>query len=196
MLQRSKDFLTRNKLWPLLDVLVFIIITLVFHKLWWLFYHQIIAVPLFAAIAEWLAHAVYLSSAWMDIHIFRMDIKLYEGNFIQFTINGHGMIINETCSGFKQMYQVLILFLLFPGPWKQKLWYIPMGMVAMFLVNIIRIVGLSFAMIYWTEQWDFIHMWVLRPVYYVVLFILWVIWVEKFGGTKRYALSKNSKQGA
>jgi hypothetical protein len=61
-----------------------------------------------------------------------------------------------------------------------------MGMFSMFLVNVLRIVGLSFAMIYWPAQWDFIHLWILRPFYYVVIFILWVVWVEKFGGMKRY----------
>jgi exosortase/archaeosortase family protein len=58
--------------------------------------------------------------------------------------------------------------------------------LAMYLFNIIRIVTLSFAMLYWPEHWDFIHMWLLRPVYYLIIFILWVAWVEKFGGMKRY----------
>jgi exosortase/archaeosortase family protein len=107
-------------------------------------------------------------------------------NVIHFNANHHAMNVNESCSGFKQMWQVLVLFLFFPGPWKHKLWFIPMGMFSMFLVNVLRIVGLSFAMIYWPEQWDFIHLWILRPFYYVVIFILWVLWVEKVGGMKRY----------
>ncbi len=41
-------------------------------------------------------------------------------------------------------------------------------------------------MLYWPENWDFIHLWVLRPIYYVAIFILWVIWVEKFGSLKKY----------
>lgn len=190
MLEKTKEFLTRKRLWPLADVLVFVVITWGFHELWWMFFPQIMAVPLFVGIADWLANAVYLASAWVDVHVFRMDVLLFEKNVIHFVTNSRGIVINETCSGFKQMYQVLVLFLLFPGPWKHKLWYIPMGIAAMFLINIARVVGLSFTMIYWPAQWDFIHLWVLRPFYYLVLFLLWVIWVEKFGGTKKFALGK------
>ena len=186
MLNKAKDFLNHNRLWPLVDVLIFVVITLGFHKLWWMFNSQIAGIASFAVIANWLAGTIYAASAWLDAHVFGMDITLYEVNGIRFNNNNTAIYVNESCSGFKQMWQVLVLFLLFPGPWKTKLWYIPMGMAAMFLFNIVRIVALSFAMIYWPEHWDFIHMWVLRPVYYLIIFILWVIWVEKFGGMKRY----------
>jgi exosortase/archaeosortase family protein len=186
MLNKAKEFLDHNRLWPLLDVLIFVVITLGFHKLWWAFSEQIYSLDSFIAIANWLAASIYNASAWLDAYVFRMDITLYEVNGIRFNSNNRAIFVNESCSGFKQMWQVFVLFLLFPGPWKYKLWYIPMGMLSMYLFNIIRIVALSFAMIYWPEHWDFIHMWLLRPVYYLIIFILWVIWVEKFGGMKRY----------
>ena len=186
MFKSIKEFLTHKKLWPLVDVLLFAIITYGFHVLWWSFFVHIINATGINAVAGWLAHSVFVASAWLDENVFRMDIALYANNTILFKSNYRAIEVNESCSGFKQMWQVLVLFLLFPGPWKQKLWFIPMGMLSMFLVNIIRIVCLSFAMIYWPQYWDFIHLWVLRPVYYLVIFILWVVWVEKYGGIKRY----------
>lgn len=186
MLNKAKLFLNHNRLWPIVDVLIFVVITLGFHQLWWAFHKQIAGIESFTAIANWLAAIIYSASAWIDAHILGMDITLYEVNGIRFNSNNTAIYVNESCSGFKQMWQVLVLFLFFPGPWKTKLWYIPMGMLSMFLFNIIRIVALSGAMIQWPEHWDFIHMWVLRPVYYLIIFILWVIWVEKFGGMKRY----------
>lgn len=186
MLNKIKSYLTRNRLWPIIDVLLFVIITWGFHIFWWSFYQHIYGISSFAAIADWLAEAVYIISAWIDAHIMRMDIVLYWKNLIHFNANNTGIVINESCSGFKQMWQVVVLFLLFPGPWKHKLWFIPAGMFAMFVTNIIRVVLLSVVMIHWPEHWDFIHLWVLRPFYYVVIFALWVWWVEKFGGMKRY----------
>ncbi len=41
-----------------------------------------------------------------------------------FSNNGY-VGVNESCSGLKQFYQIAVLFILFPGPWKHKLWYIP-----------------------------------------------------------------------
>ncbi len=186
MLSKIKDFLNRKRLWPLVDVLLFVVITLGFHKLWWAYSAHIYSIPSFTAIANWLAASIYGASVWLDANVFRMNITLFEVNGIHFNVNNTAIYVNESCSGFKQMWQVLVLFLFFPGPWKYKLWYIPMGMLSMYLFNIIRIVALSFAMIHWPAQWDFIHMWLLRPVYYLIIFILWVIWVEKFGGMKRY----------
>jgi exosortase/archaeosortase family protein len=115
-----------------------------------------------------------------------MKIELYPTNVIYFVTNNRAIEINENCSGFKQLWQVLILFLLFPGPWKQKIWFIPLGMALMLVFNIFRVVGLSYSMIHWPQHWDIIHLWILRPIYYFIIFMLWVFWVEKFGGIKRY----------
>jgi exosortase/archaeosortase family protein len=69
---------------------------------------------------------------------------------------------------------------LFPGPWKKKLWYIPIGLIVIHLTNIFRIIALSVIVMEWPQYWTFSHDWILRPFFYVVIFIMWVIWVEKF----------------
>ncbi len=186
MLDKFKNYITRNRLWPIIDVLLFVIITWGFHKLYWTFFSHFISSSGLNSVTDWLAGIVYTSSAWIDAKILGMDMVLYPKNIMHFNASNRAMAINESCSGFKQMWQVLILFLLFPGPWKHKLWFIPAGMLAMLITNIIRVVLLSVTMIHWPQHWDFIHLWVLRPFYYVVIFALWVWWVEKFGGMKRY----------
>jgi len=30
------------------------------------------------------------------------------------------------------------------------------------------------------EYWDFVHDWIVRPFFYVVMFMLWVWWNEKY----------------
>ncbi len=92
------------------------------------------------------------------------------------------LIIDHTCSGLKQFYQAFFLFLLYPGPWKHKAWFIPMAIAMMHLVNVLRIVVLSLAMLHAYHQWDFIHDWVVRPMFYVVLFGLWMWWDQRSGG--------------
>ncbi len=92
------------------------------------------------------------------------------------------LIIDHTCSGLKQFYQAFFLFLLYPGPWKHKAWFIPMAVAVMHLVNVFRIVVLSLVMLHAYHQWDIIHDWVVRPMFYVVLFGLWVWWDQRSGG--------------
>jgi exosortase/archaeosortase family protein len=186
MRNKFSTYISSHGLWPVLDVLLFAVITAGFHKLWWSFNAHFASGDVFRSVTGFLAAAVFDSSAWIDAHILNMDIIKQAENIIHFNANHRAIQINEGCSGFKQMWQVLILFLIFPGPLKHKAWYIPLGILAMFLINIIRIVGLSVVMIHWPQQWDFIHLWVFRPLYYVVIFLMWVWWIERFGGIRRW----------
>lgn len=61
----------------------------------------------------------------------------------------------------------------------KKLWFIPLGVIIVHLTNVIRVVGLAMVMNYWPQHWDFSHDYVFRPLFYVVIFVLWVIWVER-----------------
>lgn len=161
------------------DITLFALITYAFHLIFRYFAAEIMAVPFVSNSATWLAYAVYAVSLWIDQNILGMEIITRPINGLWFT-NGHGILVNNSCSGLKQFYQVIVLFVLFPGPWKHKLWFIPLGFLAMFATNVFRIVLLSEIMAWKPEYFEFCHTWILRPFFYVVLFALWVWWVEKF----------------
>jgi len=173
-------FLKSKKAKPLIDVALFVIITVVIHELWWKYSTAIYSIPGFMSLTGWLAYEVFLVSSWINMHILGIDMQTAPGNTMIFLKNNYSIYINESCSGFKQMIQIIILFVVFPGPWKHKLWFIPACIVSMFLVNVLRVIGLSYAMIWSPEHWDFIHLWIMRPFYYVAIFLMWVIWVEWF----------------
>lgn len=177
---RIIDFAKSKRGTPLVDILVFVIITVLVHKLWWHYSTIIYSLPGFIEITGWLAYKVFLMSSWINMNILCIDMRMAPGNTLVFLKNNSSIFINESCSGFKQMVQIVILFVLFPGPWKHKLWFIPACIVSMFFVNVIRVIGLSYAMIWSPGYWDFIHLWIMRPFYYLAIFIMWVIWVEKF----------------
>jgi len=52
--------------------------------------------------------------------------------------------------------------------------------VIIHLVNVFRISGLSILLLYFPKHWQFTHDYIFRPFFYVVMFLLWVWWVEKF----------------
>jgi exosortase/archaeosortase family protein len=169
----------------LVDVAIFSLIIIIFHYLWWNILGFFRATDFFNAVAGWLAQQVYFGSLWFNVNILGMNITPeHLTNTLWFPdVNGY-ITVNESCSGFKQMYQILFLFILFRGPWKHKLWYIPASMGIMFLVNILRIILLSLVLLHWPAHWDFFHLWVMRPFYYVVIFIEWVVWVEYFANKR------------
>jgi len=166
------------------DVVLFCIITFGFHLLFRYFSHEIMSFGVVRLSSDWLALQVYNISLWINRNVFGILITTSPVNTMWFS-NGGYITVNSSCSGLKQFYQVFVLFVLFPGPWKHKLWFVPLGWVVMFLTNIFRIVSLSFILLWKPAYWDFSHDWILRPFFYVVLFGLWVGWVESFARGKR-----------
>lgn len=174
--QRIKTSLKEQP--ALVNVFLFAAITYGFHWVWKIFEPSIEHSDWYLDLANWFATRAYNVAAWFGLHIFRLDMVLMEPNVMRFPGKG-GIIINETCSGLKQFYQVIVLFVLFPGPWRHKLWYVPAGLLVMYWTNIFRVTALALAMAYVPQHWHFMHDWVLRPFFYVILFALWVIWVER-----------------
>ncbi len=177
--QVLKDFLKNNSF--VLDILLFVTITYVFHKLWWAFAADIKSIKAISQLAEWLAAQVFNQSYFIIHHTYDPGSWHEPVNTIHFSNLGY-ITVNESCSGLKQFYQIVVLFLLFPGPWKHKLWYVPLSIFIMHITNVMRIITLGMVTLWAPEYWQFSHDWILRPFFYVVLFLLWVWWVERFGG--------------
>jgi exosortase/archaeosortase family protein len=174
-------FIKKHHLKPLVDVFLFAVITYGLHLLWWNVIWKSANDGSFLAflpeLADWLAHHIFLQSSWfLDLIGYR---HIAMDNTITFPEIGYVAVL-PSCSGLKQFYQIIFLFLLYPGPWKHKAWYIPASLAVMYLVNVSPIVILSLVLFVWPEHWDFIHMWILRPFFYVVIFAEWVVWNEYF----------------
>ncbi len=179
------------------DVTIFMIILLIFHVLWRTFVRDILSVEFITNSANWLAFQVFIASNWvlevLNVNVTSFDELTISGalkrNVFYYAENNGFVAVNLSCSGLKQFYQWFFLMLLYPGPWKHKLWFIPLGLLVVHLVNIFRIVSMVFVTINIPQHWDFSHDWILRPFFYVVMFLLWVWWNEKF-----YLNAKKNKQ--
>ncbi|MCD4697043.1 MAG: exosortase/archaeosortase family protein [Bacteroidales bacterium] len=182
------EFIKKYHLYAFKDVVIFMAILLVFHALWKIFVTDILSVAFITDSANWLAHQVYVESRWfLDL----VNVKVTA--FDEFSIGGtlrrkvfyyaenNGYVsVNLSCSGLKQFYQWFFLMALYPGPWRHKLWFLPLGLVVVHIVNVFRIIGMVIVTINLPDHWDIIHDYVARPFFYVVMFLLWVWWNEKF----------------
>ncbi len=166
-----------NPLWkPFVDITIFFVIILFFHFLFKSFASFFTNWSFYVSISSWLEVRLYNESTWI-IQNFLYDI-VKEGKTMFFENDGYQRITSG-CSGIKQFYQYFTLILLFPGPWKKKLWFIPMGIFILHITNVFRIVIMSVVLMNLPDYWDFAHDWVLRPFFYVVIFALWWIWNDK-----------------
>lgn len=94
------------------------------------------------------------------------------------------MSIIHDCSGIKQIMQFLLIIILCTGRWWKKIPYFIAGSIVLVLANIFRIYLLTDLYAQNPEQFQFYHDWVARPMMYVVIFLLWIVWVQFFSGKK------------
>jgi exosortase/archaeosortase family protein len=88
--------------------------------------------------------------------------------------------VSPGCTSLKQWMHWIFLIALYPGPRLHKLWYIPFGVIVIHFINLVRITGLGITLKYWPTQFDFAHDYIFKTMFYGVIFLMWVIWVEKF----------------
>jgi exosortase/archaeosortase family protein len=188
LIAQVKAIINKYHLYAFRDVAIFMAILMFFHFLFKIFASDISAMQFFNDSSDWLAEKVFTTSRWilekLNVNVTSFDQLNIDGNvrsrvFYYAENNGY-VSVNHSCSGLKQFYQWIVLMLLYPGPWKHKLWFIPFGLIIIHIVNLFRIVGMTFVTINVPQHWDFIHDYVMRPFFYVVMFALWVWWNEKF----------------
>lgn len=180
--QQLNELIKRNKLEALRGVFIFSLITIGFHFLFKAFAIKIMNTWPVPSIADFTVELLFKNSLWFNTKVLGMNITTVDTTLF---FPDCGFIhINHSCSAIKQFMQWIVLMLLYPGPWKHKLWYIPLGIVILHFTNIFRIVGLSIVLLEWPAYWDWSHDWFFRPFFYVVIFIMWVIWAEYFPGKR------------
>lgn len=178
----------------LVDIFLFILITLIIHygyRFWALQLHYIPIKDIIMSGRSWLSEVLYSQSAWIIENIFNINFTGVAQNKTLYFPNNGFISVNLSCSGFKQILQFVLLMAIYPGPWKHKLWFIPMGIIIIHLTNIFRITGLSVVIVNWPDYWDLSHDYLFRPFFYVVIFSLWVLWVERISNFGKKERQKN-----
>jgi len=181
LLKKANDYVKKHKLSALREVLLFCAITIIVHYLYRYWANDLNYKPLTGivlAIQDFIAQMVISSSHWVLSEILNINTTIINERI--YLPNNGWVGVSIGCSAFKPMVQFLVLMLLFPGPWKKKLWYIPLGFVIIHFTNNIRIISLSLIThhSYSQEFWNFSHDYILRPLFYAVIFTMWVIWIE------------------
>jgi exosortase/archaeosortase family protein len=191
--QFLKSFFTEPQWEKVRGLFWFCFITVIFHILWRFWSGDMQYAPL--------SNSIYMLRTFLVTNVFNESVFLLNQVLhIHVTTEPHVIItaskfritVAESTAGLKQICQFAILILLFPGSWKKKLWFIPLGIIIVHLTNVFRILCFVVIALHWPKQIHYAHDNYLRFIYYVVIFILWVIWVERIKNPK-IKLTKKSK---
>ncbi len=92
-----------------------------------------------------------------------------------------GIMIEEHCLAIPATLIFGFFIAVFQGPWKHKLWFIPLGMIGVQAINFIRLVGLTFLMKHAPARYfDFNHSVTALIFEYGLVFLMIVYWMRKY----------------
>jgi exosortase family protein XrtF len=106
----------------------------------------------------------------------RIDLERYIG--VQ---GGSHLWIGDPCDGIPLFAVFAIFIIAFPGPLRHKLWFIPAGILLIHLLNAIRVAALCIVVTISYDWLNFNHDYTFYIVVYGAIFLLWALWVRRFG---------------
>jgi len=96
-------------------------------------------------------------------------------------INGKPVLrLIEGCNGVSVIILFIAFIIAFKGSLKQTIIYGVLGSLLIYILNIFRIVALTVAMLKYPKYQEFLHQIIFPLFIYGVVFLLWVVWVNKF----------------
>lgn len=92
---------------------------------------------------------------------------------------GSFLWIGDRCDGLSVMVVFALFIVAFPGPWRHKAWYIPLGVGIIHLANVLRVVALCIVVTIDYELLNFQHDYTFQIVVYGLVLLLWFLWVKR-----------------
>jgi exosortase/archaeosortase family protein len=99
--------------------------------------------------------------------------------------NGNAVRIVWACTGIKQAYIFFCIIAFYRGPFKTKLWYIPLGIAVTYLFNIFRISVITGIVYNHFNLFELVHEHIFKYLFYGLIFGMWVLWEEKISRPRK-----------
>ena len=163
---------------PLKGILIFLLLSVVIIGGWKLLrlddllYSPLLPIQKFlislqAPATYWVVNKIFLVPA-----SFHVDTIMFK--------NGQALQEQPLCTALKQVIQFTLLLLIYPGPLKYKIWYLPLSWVILLVSAIIHLVILALTLAWTPSNYMLMHIYISRWFFFGMYFIIWLIWEEKF----------------
>ena len=145
-----------------------------------LIFYSITLIIIFLVVAKSQGFFIELTakSTTYALNLLSIDALLVEGSKIK--LDGLTLDIIFECTGVLSMIAYAACTLSYPTTWKSRGIGILIGIPALFLINIIRIVFLAIVGLNYSAQiFDYMHgyLWHITLIIFVVL--IWLLWIER-----------------
>lgn len=137
---------------------------------------------------------------WVSIHVAQWaggalsilgEEVLVSGRSI-WTSPEHGVVVADGCNGLTTIGLFVGFVLAYPGSTLRRALFIPLGMMVLYLSNVVRVAALGYFREHWTTAFDLIHGIGAPAFFYVIVLGLWVVWAN-YGSASRDAARTDSR---
>jgi exosortase family protein XrtF len=116
---------------------------------------------------------VFDSDTRIEPHPTEPSVKIiYNGKYVSRIIEG--------CNALSVMILFVAFIVAFTGKFKRTIVFILFGLLLIHLLNVVRIALLSVALYHYPQYEHLLHAVIFPLIIYGIVFLLWVIWVNKF----------------
>ena len=148
---------------------------------WFLLYYiilpepQVLDAPLIlfqSHISHWLLQVVGYNATIYDVM----------GRFTcTISLEGRSAVsVGGECGGLELLVLFAGFIIAYGGNRKALLWFIPVGLAIIILLNILRISSLAAIALHYPQYLDFNHKYTFVIIVYAAIFAMWWIWINKF----------------
>jgi exosortase family protein XrtF len=154
-------------------IYIFLTKAIGFFILWYLIYELWLLPD--GQLDEWLSlNIVQVSGGILDT----LGFSSYRLNRVVGLEGNAGIEIVNGCNGIAAMGLFIGFIIAYPGRRIYKLSFLLFGLCVIYLTNVTRIVVLALTQEYWPEFFDITHNYSTSTIFYLVIFMLWVIWMN------------------
>ncbi|HSD14675.1 MAG TPA: exosortase family protein XrtF [Flavobacterium sp.] len=107
---------------------------------------------------------------------------IYKGKFVARIVEG--------CNALSVMILFAAFVFAFSGKWIKTILYILAGCLIIHILNVLRIVLLTMALYNMPEYEHLMHGVIFPLFIYAVVFVLWILWIQKFSGHVKRGFEK------
>jgi exosortase family protein XrtF len=132
---------------------------------------------------------IIINSADAILHILGHDTfkRLSDTDYQVIGIDGsNGVWVGASCNALTLFFLFSVFIFSYPGHQKSKWWFIPIGILSIHILNIFRVVALALIAFYKPEYLDFNHTYTFTFIIYCYIFLLWIIWVNKYSSKESH----------
>jgi exosortase family protein XrtF len=125
---------------------------------------------------------VFVESVEAILRLLNYDVRSTKN--VVYIAGSNGVQIINACLGWSIMALFIGFVFAYPSQSKPKLWFIPLGLCTILFFNVLRLTGMAVISYVSPGSMDFYHHYIFKIILYLVVFILWIIWIKKYGKQK------------